>query len=206
MNDQTKGASEPWSKIRTWIVGLTAIVVVLPALINGGIDVYKSILNIPRTDAERTNSELFEKHFNKPPVAVLPVSVKTDLGTVDMKLSIYDEGDIYVEYGTHTRWFASPVQKTASLSLISSAYAQGSAGQSKTGEYRQVDKLMGNKIVRERYYSDGTKETYVIDRNTGAIQSRIVTRDSKAPPAELTLAERKVRQLPGLDVDARKQK
>ena len=46
--------SETRSKIRTWIVGLTAVVVVLPALINGGIDVYRSILNIPRTDAERT--------------------------------------------------------------------------------------------------------------------------------------------------------
>ena len=206
MNDEAKGTSEGWSKIRTWIVGLTAVVVVLPALINGGIDVYRSISNIPITDAERTNRELFEKHFNKPPVAELPVSVKTDSGTVDMKLSIYDEGDIYVEYGSHSRWFASPVQKAASLSLISSAYAQGSPGQSKTGEYRQVDKLMGNKIVRERYYSDGTKETYVIDRNTGAIESRTVIRDSKAPPAESKLPERKVRQLPGLDVDARKQK
>ena len=206
MNDQTKGVSEGWSKIRTWIVGITAIVVVLPALINGGIDVYKSILNIPMTDAERINNELFEKHFNKPPVAMLPVSVKTDLGAVDMKLSIYDEGDIYVEYGTHTRWFPSPVQKTASLSLVSSAYAQGSTGQSKTGEYRQVDKLMGNKILRERYYFDGTKETYLIDRNTGAISNMTVIRDSKAPSAGSTLPERKVRQLPGLDVDARKQK
>jgi hypothetical protein len=181
-------------------------VVILPALINGGIDVYKSLLNIPRTDSERVNRELFEQHFNKPPVAVLPVSVKTDLGAVDMKLSIYDEGDIYVEYGTHTRWFPSPIRNTASLSLISSAYAQGSTGPSRIGEYSQADKLVGTKIVRERYYSDGTKETYTIDRNTGAILNMTVIRGVKAPSAESALPNLKIRQLPGLDVDARKRK
>ncbi len=206
MSDETKDVSTGWSRIRNWIVGLTAVVVVLPALINGGIDVYKSVMNIPRTDAERINSELFEKHFNKPPVAVLPVSVKTDLGAVDMRLSIYGEGDIYVEYGSHTRWFPSPVQKTASRSLISSAYAQVSISQGKTGEYRQVDTLVGNKIQRERYYSDGTKETYLIDRNTGAILNKTVVRESGPSAAAPAPAAREVHQLPGLNVDTRKQK
>jgi hypothetical protein len=34
------------------------------------------------------------------------------------------------------------------------------SGQSKTGEYTPVSRLMGNEIARERYYSDGTRETY----------------------------------------------
>ncbi len=205
MNDRTRGTFWAWSGIKAWIVGLTSVVVVLPALINGGIDVYKTLWNIPKTPAEEINRTLSERYFNHPPVGVLPVSVKTDLGTVDMKLSIYEGGDIYVEYGTHTRWFPSPLTATASSSLISTAYAQGPAAQSQTGEYTQTDKLVGNTIARTRNYSNGTKETYIIDRNTGAILSKTVSRGTKPHSAESTSPELKVRMLPGLAVDARKQ-
>jgi hypothetical protein len=100
VNDQN---SSVWSKAKGWIVGLTAILVVLPALINTGIDVRKAVLNIPKTDAERTNLELFKKYFNKPPVTAFPVPIKHSLGTVEAKFSIYDEGDIFVEYGNASR-------------------------------------------------------------------------------------------------------
>ena len=103
-----------WLKAKDWIVGLTAVLVVLPALINAGIDVYKAALNIPKTDAEQVNIELFKKYFNKPPVAAFRVPIKYSLGTAEAKFSIYEEGDVFVEYGSSSQWllhFQNRLQK-----------------------------------------------------------------------------------------------
>ena len=89
MHKSSEPNASPWLKTRNWIVGLTAVVVVLPSLINGGIDVYKALLSIPKTNAERANSELFKKYFNKSPVTVFPVPIKYSVGIVEAKFSIY---------------------------------------------------------------------------------------------------------------------
>ena len=206
MNNQIRSPSLTWIKIRNWIVGLTAVLVVLSSLINAGIDVYKSLLNVPRTQSERINADLFKKYFNRAPLVTVPVPIKTKIGTIDMKLSIYESGDIFAEYGDYSQWFPFPLYKSGSLSIISNAYAQSPTPTEKVDQYTQVDKLKGNKIERERYYSDGVKETYTINPNTGQIQNKTITRDTP-PPSEVSTAPAvKVLEFPTIDIEALKEK
>ena len=206
MNNQIESHSTTWIKIRNWIVGLTAVLVVLPSLIIAGIDIYKSLLNVPRTQSERINAELFKKYFNRTPLITVPVPINNKIGKIDMKLSIYEAGDIFAEYGDYSQWFPFPLQKSASLSIISTAYAQSPPPTQRAGEYTQVDKLKGNKIERERYYSDGIKETYTININTGQILNKTITPDTPQPSSISNLPAIQVRKIPTIDIEALKEK
>ena len=50
---QEKMAS--FGNLRTLIVGLTGVLLVIPSLVNSGIDIYNSVLGIPATKAEEVN-------------------------------------------------------------------------------------------------------------------------------------------------------
>ena len=198
--DQTKVPSGLWGRVKGWVVGLTSVLVVIPALINAGFDIYSAALNVPKTEAERINAELFRHYFNKEPVVTMPVPITTGVGTTTMKLSVYEAGDIYIEYGDSTRWFPFPVRKQASsFSLVSNAYAQPSLPKQGEGAYSQIDRIEDNKIVRERVYSNGIKETIVINRNTGKIENKTVTQAAKQP-VEPKRPEVKILTLPPIDV------
>jgi hypothetical protein len=198
-DDAPKGM---WARIRNWLAGLAAVLVVIPAVINSGVDVYHSVMDIPKTAAERTNAKLFKKYFNQSPVVTVPVPVKTDLGTINMKLSIYGEGDIYAEYGKQSQWFPFPVPQESTASLIPRAHAQASAEEGAVGEYIQIDQLKDKTLVRERYYTDGTKETYTINTNTGQIQEKTVTQSADVPTSASTLPKVEVIQMPVIDLQA----
>jgi hypothetical protein len=175
-----------WLKARSWIVGLSAVLVVLPSLINGGIDVYKALLNIPRTDAQRANAELFRKYFNKPPVTVFPVPIKHSMGIVEAKFSIYEEGDVFIEYGNLSQWFPFPQAARISASvLIPSALAQDGASPRGIGAYQQKDKVEGGTISRERTYENGVVEKQRIDPRTGRIEERTTSRASASSKPHL---------------------
>ena len=106
MSDKVQKPSEGWGRVKRWVVGLTSVLVVVPALINGGLDVYKTIANVPKTYSERTNNDLFHKYFNKSPLVTIPIPIHQSVGTIEIKLSVFEAGDIYVEYGNNTQWFA----------------------------------------------------------------------------------------------------
>jgi hypothetical protein len=198
-DDAPKGM---WTKARTWLAGLAAVLVVIPAVINSGLDVYHVVMDIPKTAAERSNVRLFKKYFNKAPAVTVPVPVKTAIGTVNMKLSIYSGGDIYAEYGDQSQWFPFPLRQDSAGLLVPTAHAQTPPEGDPTGEYVQIDRLNGKKLVRERYYPDGTKETAVIDTHTGQIQQKTVT-ESAAPPVGATAAPKvDVIQMPVIDLEA----
>ena len=203
MNETNEPLPGTWSKIKGWIVGITAILVVIPALINGGLDVYNSVMNIPKTQKERTNSDMFKKYFNKQALATVPVPIKTAQGTVDMRLSIYDAGDIFVEYGQDSQWFPFPLQQRMAVEeFIPSAYAGQSPPPPKgTGQYTQSDKLVGNTIERTRSYGDGTKEVYTININTGEILNQKKTQGSP-----LKVMDVQVYKFPTIDLEALKGK
>jgi hypothetical protein len=203
MNGEKEQLPGTWGKIKGWIVGITAILVVIPALINAGLDVYNSAMNIPKTPKEQTNNEMFKKYFNKPALATVPLPIKTEQGTVDMRLSVYEAGDIFVEYGNGSQWFPSPLkQRMAAAQFLSLAYAGQPPSLPKgTGQYTQSDKLVGNTIERTRSYGDGTQETYTIDTNTGNILNKKVTRGAPSKATDV-----KVYQLPTIDLEALKKK
>lgn len=185
-----------WGTVRGWIVKATAVLVVLPALLNAGYDVYAAAMQLPRTDAERVNSDLYRKNFNKAPVATVPVPIKNDLETVDVKFAIYEEGDVLVEFGKSSQWFTFPKAngtKRVSMSLLPSAFAQtpNSRPNSPAAIASQTETLSGSTLLRSRIYQDGRTETRKIDIRTGdtlEVHAGEISKDripvgNKTPPA-----------------------
>jgi Protein of unknown function (DUF1353) len=173
-----------FDRLKAWAIGLTGVLLVVPALINSGLDVYKAALKIPKTDAQKVNEEMFQKYFNKQPVIAAPIPITRDAAIVDAKFSIFDGGDIYVEFGKRTQWLPFPAldKKTTQIdfpSLISSAYAAieqvGLAGE---GDFQQRDTYSGSNIRRERVWGNGVVEILIIDPRTGIISNREVQQRS----------------------------
>ncbi len=198
MNAKTKSKSV-WKKIKGCVVGLTGVLVVVPALINSGIDIYNTWKKIPRTEAERTNVELFKKYFGKSPKVTLPpTAIKHGQATYEVKLSIYDEGDIFVEYGKQTQWlpFPKPAPTTAAtFSLMGTAHAQDLSVL--YGPYRQKDSFKGYFLIRNRWYKSGATEQQVIDTRTGEIVSIDVT-----PPPSHRGSSQSIAPFAGIDLNA----
>lgn len=194
------------SLLRSWkshIVAITAVLIAVPALINAGHDAWVALMNLPRTDAERINSELFRKNFNKTPVAVVPVPIKHSLGTAEARFLIYEDGEVFVEYGRFSQWFPFPRaalgQERVSFSLLPQAVAQTAAptvpltpltkaprspraslivDDDEPTLLKQTEVLEGNVLRRDRLMSDGSLVRLRIDTRSGRIIEReIVSRD-----------------------------
>lgn len=168
MSDPVNQNSGGFGKLTGWIVGITGVLVVIPALMNAGLDIYNVVRNIPKTETEQVNSDLFKKHFGKPPLFHGVIPVKTELGEVNMELEVHDGGDIFVRYGRRSQWFASPLRtQTVYVPFLRSAHAQEVGVVIGLGKYYQFDSMKGNELFRERYFPNGTKESYVVNPLTG---------------------------------------
>jgi hypothetical protein len=142
-----------FKKIRNLIAGLTGVLVVLPALINAGMDIRNALLNIPQTEAGITNNKLFKKYFGQPPLLINTVPIISEFGTIDMELQVFSKGDILVKYGDYSHWFQFPLTKTTvSNSIISSAFASDAEKFDQPDTYQQRDIMKEGKIQREYYY------------------------------------------------------
>jgi hypothetical protein len=142
-----------FKKVRNLIVGLTGVLVVLPALINAGIDIRNELLNIPKTEAGITNKKMFEKYFHQTPLLTNTVPIKSEVGTIRIELAVYSKGDILVKYGDHSHWFEFPLTKTTtSNSIISSAFAFDAEESEEPDTYQQRDIMKNGNIQREYYY------------------------------------------------------
>ena len=183
-----------WIKTTQGIItGIVAVLVILPSLFNALIDVYISFFNIPKSINEHNNQQLFQSHFQEKPIHSGMNVIKTDTGNLSMKVNIYRNGDIFVEYGDYSQWFPyHPPKETkkavSSISwLISDAYAedyptglspceltkQGEQGNTNVATtYLLKDVRQGDNLLRERIYADGCRETFSINVNTGQIMQR----------------------------------
>lgn len=179
-----KAPQNRFDKIKAWIIGLTGVLVVVPALLNGGYDIYAAVKRIPRTESEKNNVELFKKYFNKQPVAAFPVPIKQDVGTVQVRFAVYEEGDVYIEFGKHTQWFPfpRPMEARSNLLRVAEAFAQPGGSPSGFGSYLTTDQLVDGIVVRERRWENGVLETLRLDPRTGKILRR-ETRAETAMPA-----------------------
>lgn len=170
-------AAAPASDLKALVAKVTGVLLVVPALINAGYEVYAAALKLPRTDAEKVNTAMFKKYFNKAPLATLPVPVKSSVGTVDARFAIYEEGEIYVEFGKLSQWFPFPrvdQPKTAGFSLFSRAFAQSAPPADLLGRNviaTQHESIYGSTLVRSRTYVDGTTEQRQIDLRSGSTLS-----------------------------------
>ncbi|WP_139834232.1 MULTISPECIES: hypothetical protein [unclassified Pseudomonas] len=182
-----KEPNDGWSKLKKTIVGLAGVLVVIPSLINSAYAIYASINKLPRTDSERINVEFFKKYWGKKPVNELPVSIKRGGADYQVNFSVWDEGDVFIQYGNMSQWFAFPSQPStlaSGNSIIMSAYADSGPGFQKfDGGYKQMDSFDGNNAIRERNYFNGIKERQVFDVRTGEIINRSITEGPPVPGA-----------------------
>lgn len=181
-----------WIKTTQGIItGIVAVLVILPSLFNALIDVYISFFNIPKSINEHNNQQLFQSHFQEKPIHSGMNVIKTETGNLSMKVNIYRNGDIFVEYGDYSQWFPyHPPKETKKASVswfISDAYAedyptglspcelakQGEQGNTNVATaYLLKDMRQGENLLRERIYADGCRETLSINVNTGQIIQR----------------------------------
>jgi hypothetical protein len=189
--------------IKGWVLGLTSVLVVLPALINAAGDIYSAVAKLPRTEAERINEKLNGIYFGKDPVLRMPVPIKDGDATVDVRFEIYDKGDIRVEFGNRSQWFPFPARQSSSrvassFSLISSAIAQTPVPKG-MGSFRQVEQVQSDMVVRERTYENGVVEKVSIDPRSGEI-SGYSARQAEKPAAGTIPAVQQIKVAP-VDLD-----
>jgi len=172
MTSNSKKIGSGWSKVKNWIVGLTSVLVVIPALIYSGFDIYEIWQEIPQTKSEKSNKELYQKYFGKQPMQVIPVPIKKGDATYQVQFSIYKEGDIFVEYGKMTQWFPFPIISALNkydFSPISSAYASDKKIAQPAGKYILRDKIDGGLLIRNKIYESGAQIQQSINIRTGKI-------------------------------------
>jgi hypothetical protein len=164
--------------IKRWIVGATGVLLVLPAMVNSGIDVYKAVLKLPRTEVERISAELYKKYFEREPVAERTVQISRVSGVLDLRVAVYQDGDVLVKGGGVEHWvpFTQMSPTRASWSLISNAVAESVRIRPPTDNrgvvaFRAESRLSGSVLTREKLYSDGILEQRKVDINSGRVLS-----------------------------------
>jgi hypothetical protein len=106
------------------VLGATALVVAGASLVNGAVDLYRAVANVPTNIYDRTNDELFKRNFGKQPVVSQPVQIKASDVTVEMLLQVYDTGDVFVRYGTFQQWLPFQALRSSSNALVAELLAQ----------------------------------------------------------------------------------
>lgn len=130
MPEKSKPEKKPWlGSITAKVVGATALVMAVVALVNGAMDLYNAIAKVPTNKYDKTNDALFRKHFGKSPLLKQPFNIQSASATVEMLLEVYETGDIFVRYGDFQQWLPfPPLRMGDSSSIISEAYAQAPGG------------------------------------------------------------------------------
>lgn len=157
---------------RAWIVRVTGVLLVLPALVNAGYDVVATAMKLPRTDAERINAENFKKYFGKTPLARMPVPIKHAIGTVEATFAVYEGGEILVQFGKNSQWFpfpkSDPAAPTVGLSwLFPSAHAQSITSPEPAPIAQQKSSIDRSVLTQEDVFADGRYEVRRIDIRSG---------------------------------------
>ena len=102
-----------------------------------------------------------------------------------MELEVYGGGDILVKYGNRSQWFPNPLNKMASFNMFHVAHAMEPRRDPALGFFYQHDSMEGSKLLRERYYQDGTMRRFFINPLTGVWSEPEVSPWTSSPPSNL---------------------
>lgn len=108
-------------KAKTFITWLTGILLVLPALLNSGIDVYNSVMSIPTGNVEKLNERKRSEHFQHEPLFSQNFEIPAEHGSKkQLKLFVYPNADIYVNYSGFEQWLPAEesLSEDSSVSLL----------------------------------------------------------------------------------------
>ncbi len=174
---------DSWQKMLGAIV---AFLVLVAATVNSINDILVAVYDLPIGEKEKINNTLFKYHWKENPVHSKQLIVESNKGKMPITIDIYNNGDIFIDYGQFTQWFPYNDTKITSdnYHFISSANAGGffsgitySFRASLPVEIRNTWNS-DNEVVRSKVLSDGSIENKTININTG----RIVNADSIDPP------------------------
>jgi len=204
------GEKQSRNRVTVWVGKVTGGLVILTALINGTVDLYRAINNIPTSQSERDNKEYYEKYFGKKPVFQGDVPLNTDSGKVTIGLEVHSQGDILVKYGTRSQWFPFPNRGSSDVAFnfISAAYAENDIDGSNRyplatlDTYKQFETQEKGNIVRTKYFSSGELQVLTIDPVTGNITVSESKPYSKIP--ETLSVSPNSKPLPPADIDVYK--
>lgn len=200
VNDKPQPGNKLLAKLRNWIIGITGILVVLPSLIIAGIEVREAILQIPQSESERVNKELYQKYFGKKPIFEGSVPVRMTEGTIDINLEVHDKGDIFIRYGQRSQWFKSPLATNSAsrINVISNAYAFNASQYSVPDNAQRLDINKPGIIQREYYLPEGNKKIYSIDPVTGFWSTPKIETYEKLP--NKVYPKQNIYQYPAIDL------
>ncbi len=194
-SSKSSGNLTGWLKTTEGLItSIIAILVIIPSMINALVDVYTTILDIPSSLPERNNQRLFKAHFEESPAHTGVGTIRTERGDLNVKLNVYESGDIYIEYGKFSQWFPFDPESVAPDAneplgwLMHSAYAEVSTALSpcETAQnmadpsnnnsplsmhryIQQEQQIKAGQLQRIRIYDDGCKETLFVEVNSGKI-------------------------------------
>ena len=191
---------DTFKALKNTLLALVALLIVIPSVINAVGDIWISLQGLPTSEKEKINAALFEAHFQENPAASEQLLIEGDLGTLEMTIDVYKNGDIFVNYGKFIQWFpfSYETEIANNFSIISPSYAlwflytpyediPGGATSSKKVinadteniEHKQISKT---EIERIRTLSDGTIEKLIINKNTGEVISvETIVSDTSIP-------------------------
>ena len=200
-----QGGNPIWKSARAWVAGLTGVLLVMPALVNSGWDVYVAVRNLPRTSEEREQQELFRQYFDKQPLGTYEIPVKSEVGTLVYRLRIYDR-HIFTQFGDRTFWFpiAAPAKHVSSW--FPEAFAGEPTAQPHDRAYVIENRYEGDLFVVEQLYADGTAEKIVLDPKTGRIVRRETTSGHAPFRGGYPQDANRVIELPAIDVQSLKKR
>lgn len=128
-------------KAKIYIAWLTGVLLGIPALINAGVDVYDAIMNIPKGSAEILSERKRSEHFQEEPLFSHELSIQEKSARKVLKLFIYPNADIYVNYSGYEQWLPAQNPKTDVVSFISFISSANAESFSKFGSPKAVPSI-----------------------------------------------------------------
>lgn len=164
---------------KTALTSLVAVLIIVPSVINSVNDIIVAWRGLPIGEKEEINSELFKRHWKKDPVHSKQLVVDGVKGKIPITIDIYENGDIFVDYGQFTQWFPYDDKGIAKngFGLINTAHAgffdsiSQSVLHARPLPSKVTTKIDGHNVTREKELSDGSIERQVININTGRVKS-----------------------------------
>jgi hypothetical protein len=154
---------------------LTAALVACAALINGALDVYKTVANIPDGEQEKTNVALLNKNIGIKPIVEQPLEVAANNVKLPLLVQVFPSGDVLVRYGPTVQWLPfDSVVKVSHMSIFPEAHAQSPlppqapvaapGAQQNRAIYIDLDKLKIEQASADAALSNASRieKTYVL--------------------------------------------
>jgi|GEM_PF-6780676 len=173
---ETPPARGGWlDSLKLRVIAATSVLLAVPAMFGAGQAAMSSFNRMVTPSQEEINTRLFKKYFRAPPLLRQPVLVTTKAGPLQMVYSVYQGGEVNVEYGESSQWFdASPIRSVSMSSFFLSTAQAQTRDEAFQARLKQYEALNGNKLTRVVEMQGGSAEVTTYDIRSGNVDKRRV--------------------------------